>query len=612
MGEQSIQQNFTDVQRARLSAQLLEDLAALEYLLKNGKIEKGITRIGAEQEFCLVDREGRPATCASELLEAVNDKHFTSELAVFNLEINLDPFELKGDAFTKMQNQLESLLQLAKEKGKEKEVQIILTGILPTITKRELEEDYMTPSPRYHALNERLKELKQGDFSLYLAGVDELSIKHKNVLFEACNTSFQMHLQIDPDDFESAYNWSQAISGPLLGIASNSPLLLGRELWYETRIGLFQQSIDSRPTTFALKEQLARVSFGRNWAKGTIVDYFKNEIADHRVILGKEIEGSSFEKAKNGETPKLDALNLHNGTIYRWNRPCYGVGKGKAHLRIENRYIPAGPTAIDEMANMALWVGLMMGRPEKYDNISEKMSFRDVKSNFVNAARVGRRAQMFWFGKKVTTEDLMIEEFLPIAEDGLQKAGVDDSDIIRLFRIIRGRLNGHSGSEWIISNFRKLKEGCKQDDALLSLVKNLQVYENSGLPVHLWPEAEKTKKVTKPTLVAHAMSTLLFRVGKHDSAELAKQIMEWKNIHHVPVEDETGKICGLLTWSHLRKIKEMSSITMVADVMVNEIYVTEPSTPLEEVKRLMKDKAIGCLPVLDKGHLVGIITENDF
>ena len=499
-----------------------------------------------------------------------------------------------------------------REKGKEKEVQIILTGILPTITKRGLEEDYMTPSPRYHALNERLKELKQGDFSLYLAGVDELSIKHKNVLFEACNTSFQMHLQIDPNDFESAYNWAQAISGPLLGIASNSPLLLGRELWYETRIGLFQQSIDSRPTTFALKEQLARVSFGRDWAKGTIVDYFKNEIADHRVILGKEIEGNSFEKAQSGETPKLDALNLHNGTIYRWNRPCYGVGKGKAHLRIENRYIPAGPTAIDEMANMALWVGLMLGRPEKYDNISEKMSFRDVKSNFVNAARVGRRAQMFWFGKKVTIEDLMLEEFLPIAEDGLQKAGVDESDIIRLFEVIRGRLNGQSGSEWIINNFRKLKEGCKQDDALLSLVKNLQVFEDSGLPVHLWPEAEKIKKVTKPTLVAHAMSTLLFRVGKHDSAELAKQIMEWKNIHHVPVEDESGKICGLLTWSHLRKIKGMSSSTMVADVMVNEIYVTEPTTPLEEVKRLMKDKAIGCLPVLDKGHLVGIITENDF
>ncbi len=611
MGEQSIHQNFSAVQKARFSAQLLEDLDALELLLKEGKIEKGITRIGAEQEFCLVDADGRPATCAMELLEAVNDEHFTSELAVFNLEINLDPLKLEGDAFSKMQNQLETLLQLAKEKGKEKEVHIILTGILPTITKRELEEDYMTPSPRYFALNERLKELKQGGFSLYLAGVDELSVKHENVLFEACNTSFQMHFQIDPDDFESAYNWSQAISGPLLGIASNSPILLGRELWYETRIGLFQQSIDSRPSTFALKEQQARVSFGRDWAKGTIVDYFKNEIANHRSILGKEIEGNSFEKVKKGETPKLAALNLHNGTIYRWNRPCYGVGGGKAHVRIENRYVPSGPTVIDEMANMAFWVGLMMGRPKKYDNIREKMSFRDAKSNFINAARVGKRAQMFWLGNKVSIEDLILEEFLPIAEKGLSKAGVDQKDITRLLEVIRGRLRGSSGSEWIIRNFRNLKKESKQDDALVSLVKNLHAFEERGFPVHLWAEAEKVEIPNNPNLVSHAMSTLLFRIGKYDSAELALKIMEWKNIHHVPVEDEKGKICGLLTWGHLAKFKDMTASTMVADVMIEEIFVTEPSTTLEEAKSLMASEGIGCLPVLNKGHLVGILTEND-
>ncbi len=612
MGDQSIQTAFSDVQKARFSAQLLEDLEALEYLLKNDKIEKGITRIGAEQEFCLVDDNGRPSTVAMELLDEIANDHFTSELALFNLEINLDPLKLEGDAFSRMQAQLESLLSLAKEKGKKKQVGIILTGILPTITKRELEVDYMTPAPRYFALNDRLKELKQGSFSLYLAGVDELSVKHENVLFEACNTSFQMHLQIDPDDFESAYNWSQAISGPLLGIASNSPLLLGRELWYETRIGLFQQSIDSRPTTFALKEQLARVSFGRDWAKGSIADYFKNEISSHRVILGKEIEGNSYQDVQSGKIPKLAALNLHNGTIYRWNRPCYGTGRGKAHIRIENRYIPSGPTVLDEMANLAFWVGLMVGRPAKYDDLADKMSFEDAKSNFINAARVGKRAQMFWFGNRVSIEDLVSEEFLPIAKSGLEKMGIAKEDISLYLEIIKGRLHGNTGSQWILKSFRELKKGKKRDQALVSLVKNLQLFEAKGLPVHQWSGAKDLHCPAKKVLVGHCMSTLLFRVGQHDSALLALRIMEWKKVHHVPVEDDQGRICGLLTWGQMKENPDINASTMVSEVMTKEVYVTEPYTSLEEAKALMVEKEIGCLPVLSKGHLVGILTENDF
>lgn len=613
MGDFKIEQTFSDEQKARFSSHLLADLAALELLLKQGKIEKGVTRIGAEQEFCLIDSTGRPSTQALEILDKIQDEHFTSELALYNLEINLDPIKLEGKALTQMLSQLNSLLALAKEKADELDQDILLVGILPSISKRELEEEYMTPLPRYQALNERFKQLKRGDFSLFLTGVDELSIQHDSVLFEACNTSFQMHLQIDPDDFCASYNWAQAISGACLAISCNSPLLLGRELWAETRIGLFQQSIDSRPSTYALKEQLARVTFGHAWAEGDVIDYFKNEIASYRVILGKEIEGNSLEAVKNGEVPKLAALNLHNGTIYRWNRPCYGSSNGKAHLRIENRYISAGPSTLDEIANLAFWVGLMMGRPLKYDAIHECMNFSDAKANFINAARVGKRAQMSWMGSDVTAEDLVMEELLPIAKAGLKKAGIDAEDIELYLGIIVGRVQGNTGAEWMIKNFRSLKPGNRSDHAILDLVKNMHYFQTKGLPIHQWPEAAPIHEVgTTPKLVAHKMSTLLFTVSRSDSAAMAIQIMKWKNIHHVPVEDETGQLCGLLTWTHMEKLDKLDSEAVVEDLMVHEIFVTHPQTSLSEAKTQMEKSGIGCLPVVEKGHLVGIITEKDF
>ena len=294
-------------------------------MLAKGLVEKNISRIGAEQEFCLVNSNWRPSKDAGIILDAVNDPHFTTELARYNIEINLDPFDLTSDCFTQLEAQLMELLEKARRCGDERNIKTVLTGILPTISKVELEMDYMTPNPRYADLNDRMKELRGDDFELNIRGVDELNIVHDSVLFEACNTSFQMHLQIDPDDFIQSYNWSQAISGLVLGLASNSPLLLGRELWSETRIALFQQSIDTRLSSYALVEQQARVTFGDKWAAGSIVDLFKNEIARYKILLNREIELNSLEQLEKGIIPQLPPLTTHNGTIYRWNRPCYGV-----------------------------------------------------------------------------------------------------------------------------------------------------------------------------------------------------------------------------------------------------------------------------------------------
>ena len=612
MGDHKVHSKEDLAARSQFLQHLLNDIAALDQLLKNQAIESGIQRIGAEQEFCLVDAQCKPSREALAVLEAVNDDHFTTELATYNLEINLDPFELKGEAFRLMENQLTTLLAKAKQKAAEVENRLLLCGILPTVSKTELDLEYMTPNPRYFALNERLKGLRGEDFHLHLSGVDELTICHDSVLFEACNTSFQMHLQIEAEDFIPSYNWSQAIAGPVLGIATNSPLLLGRELWNESRIALFRQSIDTRNTSFALKEQQSRVSFGTDWESGNIADLYKREIARYKVILTQDIEEDSLALVKQGKTPKLKALNLHNGTIYRWNRACYGVGGGKPHLRIENRYIPSGPSVIDEMANMAFWVGLMVGRPAKFDHMPEVMDFKAAKANFIKAARYGKDCLLSWEGKKITLSDLVEKTLLPIAEEGLKKVGIDESDRERLLGVIAKRCKHQNGAEWQISNYRNLRKQMKKDQAAICLSEAMINEQTKGNSVVDWPEVEvSTSQYLDPeNQVSHLMSSDLHTVRSTDLLALAKSVMEWKNIHHLPVENEAKELCGIISWKAIEEAGD-SAERLVKEVMNQHVLSVAYTTPIEEAVDLMKRNQIGCLPVLEKKQLIGIVTAND-
>jgi len=615
MGEQKVKKISDIKARADFIRNLLIDVDALELMLERGLIESDITRIGSEQEFCLVEPNWRPSKKSGIILEEIDDEHFTTEIAVFNLEINLDPLELKGDAFSKVEAQLTSLLEKAKAKAKEHKNKIVLTGILPTISKKELEFKYMTPFPRYWMLNDMLKELRGTNFRLHLRGVDELFIKHDSVMFEGCNTSFQMHLQIAPDDFISSYNWAQAISGPILGVCTNSPILLGRELWSETRIGLFQQSIDTRNSSFALENRQSRVSFSKEWAKGSVAELYKNDISKHKVLISREIEKNSIEEIEKGNIPNLEALCLFNGTIYRWNRPCFGMCEGKPHLRIENRYIPSGPSTLDEIANFAFWVGLMKGRPKKYDDMPSVMHFRDAKSNFVKAARNGKESVMEWMGKKMSVRDLVINELLPIAREGLSKENIDKKDIDRLLGVIEGRAKSLTGSQWKVKSYRNLLKTLKQDDALIALTKTIYKNQQTEKPVHEWPILEHPPDDYQDAhLVGHIMSTQLFTVNKDDLADLATSIMEWKGIHHVPVENNKGKLCGLLTKTHMSRFKdkdEKNKNIVVKEIMTKDVIVVKPGTKILEAMHIMKKNNIGCLPVVQDKSLVGIVTIKD-
>ena len=332
MGELNVEKLNGNPNKAFYIKQLMSDIKALEHMLENDMFEKDMTRVGAEQEFCLVNDEWEPASNADEILKELDKKHFTSELALYNLEINLEPLELKEDCFSALHKHLNDLLDQVNEVAKKRDTKIMLTGILPTIRTKHLRPSYMTPLKRYIILNEAIKEVRKNDIELHIKGVDELNLKHDSILYEGCNTSFQSHLQIDHKGFADTYNWAQTIAGPILSICTNSPLLMGRELWEETRIALFAQSVDTRASTFVLNEREPRVGFGNKWAEGSVADFFKDTVIGFRSLITTELGTDSMTELENDKIPKLKALKLHNGTVYKWNRLCYGTTNCKPQI----------------------------------------------------------------------------------------------------------------------------------------------------------------------------------------------------------------------------------------------------------------------------------------
>ena len=615
MGNLNVTKLSKKKDKANYIHQLSKDLEALDIMLKNNMIEKAPLRIGAEQEFCLVDNTFLPQNNALDVLKDINDNHFTTEIGNYNLELNLDPFQLKDNCFSKLHNQLTTLLEKAKKTAEKLETKIALTGILPTLSTNHIGIENMTPIQRYYVLNEAVKASRKQDFHIHIKGVDELNLLHDSVMLEGCNTSFQAHLQIDPDNFVTSYNWAQAIAGPVLSVCTNSPLLFGKELWSETRIALFTQSVDTRANSFLLNEKQSRVSFGHQWETGSVTDIFRDNISRFRSLVTSEFEKDSVEMLENGAIPELKALNLHNGTVYKWNRVCYGVGDGKPHLRIENRYIPSGPTTTDEIANMMFWVGLMLGRPKHFDNIHQTMDFKDAKTNFFTAARYGMKAQCIWQKKTRPSKDLILNDLLPLAYKGLYSVGISPEDVEKYLTVIENRVNNHNGAEWITKSYRNLLTTKKPNEALQVLTANMYLKQEHDYPVSSWTvlDAEATTTFHIPKKVHHAMNTDIFSVDKKDSLELVINIMKWKNIHHMPVINTKKELIGLLSWNDVKHhIIDIEASTKSVDsyMKTNLITITKCQT-IDEAKQLMKTHNINCLPVVKQDKLIGILTSKD-
>ena len=454
MGEQKVSILKDKNEMHRFMRHLLKDVQALKYMLENDWFEKGVTRIGAEQEMVLVDdKTYKPAPVAMEALAKMTAYPWVeTELAKFNLETNLKPRVFEGKCLSEMEKENRHNLKKIKETLKTLNADILLTGILPTLRKFDLELHNLTPMKRYEALMKAITDQLIGNsYELRLMGIDEILVKHDSPLLEACNTSFQLHLQVAPKDFVKMYNIAQALAAPIMAIGANSPLVFGKRLWHETRIALFQQSVDTRTTHKHMRERSSRVTFGNGWLQKSVLEIYQEDITRFRVLIAGDIEEDSLEMIQKGETPKLRALQVHNSTVYRWNRPCFGISpNGKPHLRIENRVLPAGPTVIDEFANAAFWLGCMEGMAAEIADIRTVMSWEDARDNFGKAAQFGIDSKFTLFkDEKITACDLVLKHLLPLARKGLKAKKVATEDINRYLSIIEERAKNHmNGARW--------------------------------------------------------------------------------------------------------------------------------------------------------------------
>ncbi len=622
MGEQDISSEQDALEAQLFLRALLSDLTALEMLLDADLIESGVRRIGAEQEMFLVDREMRPAPVAVELLARAGEPRLTHEIGLFNLEANISPRRFGDLCLSEMEAELHDVVATARAAAQEYGADVLLCGILPTLRQSDLTLLNLTPNPRYAELNRVLMKRRGGHFQLLIKGLDELRVSHDNLMLEAACTSFQVHFQVGAREFARLYNVAQAATAPVLAAATNSPLLLGHRLWQETRIALFQHSVDDRSTAHQHRGSPTRVSFGEGWLCNSVLEYFREEIARFRVVLTRRIEDDSLAAIARGELPQLSALRLHNGTVWRWNRPCYGIHEGRAHLRVEMRALPSGPTIEDEMANAAFFFGLMVAMPEEYGPIEQAMSFDAARENFLAAARQGLRAQFDWLGgKSMPAATLILEHLLPLARSGLA-ATVAYEDADRLLDVLEDRVRKEqTGSLWALRSLGGMADRGTREQRHRALTAAMLAEQKGERPVAQWPLADLSTEDRRAGYqrIEHYMATDLFTVRPDDLVDLAASVMSWRHIRHVPVEDDEGCLVGLVSHRDLLRLfaargfgAQSGEPVVVREIMKADPVTVSPETPTLEAIRLMREKQIGCLPVVRAGRLVGIVTAQDF
>lgn len=622
MGAHNVEEQVTETKAQAFMKALLEDLRALAFMLEDGRIESGVTRVGAEQEMFLIDRYFRPAPVSLEVLKHADDARLTTEIARFNLEANLTPLELENNCFSRMEQELTELIELARAGAATQGADVLLSGILPTLQRSDLTLDNLTPVARYHELDRGVIRLRGGPLSIHIKGLDELQLTHDNIMMESCNTSFQVHFQTSAEQFVNHYNVAQAITAPVLAVAVNSPLLFGQRLWQETRVALFQHSTDERSRQQLARNQPTRVSFGDRWLQNSVVELFHDQITRFRPIMITQPDENPFAVLARGETPSLSALRMHNGTVWRWNRACYGVTNGVPHLRIENRALPSGPTIVDEIANAAFFAGLMLALPQTYGEIAKRMSFDDAKLNFFRAARHGLDAHFQWIdGQSYGAASLILDELLPLAHEGLASSGVVKGDIDKYLGIIEERAQSRqTGARWIMNSLASLGSSAVKDITQRRLATAMLANQKAGQPIHRWPIVETTDADEWEhgyRTVGQFMSTDLFTVSPDDLIDFAASMMDWRHIRHVPVEDREGRLVGLVTHRALLRLltnganRELKPIT-VQEIMVKDPVTVSPSTSSLEAMQVMRNRGVGCLPVVEGDQLVGIVTSYDF
>jgi gamma-glutamyl:cysteine ligase YbdK (ATP-grasp superfamily) len=489
MGQDVEAREFSREDRTLYRAKVRRCLDVFARMLSERDFSFEHTHVGIEIEFNLVDDEGDPALKNAEALDAIADEVFQTELGLFNIEINVAPSRIQGAGLDTLQDTLRADLNEAQRKASQVGAHLVMVGILPTLQEGHFGRESLSANPRYHLLSDQILAARGEDIEIVIDGVDRLDTTADSIIPEAACTSTQLHLQVEPDDFAPMWNAAQAIAAAQVAVGANSPFLLGNHLWHETRIALFEQATDTRSAELKAQGVRPRVFFGERWIT-SVFDLFEENVRYFPALLPIVDEEDPVVELEEGRVPNLSELRLHNGTVYRWNRPIYDVADGRPHLRIENRLLPAGPTVVDTMANAALFYGLVkiLGTSER--PVWSQLSFRAAEDNFHQAARGGIETDLYWPSVgNVSARELVLRQLLPLAHAGLEEMGVDTEIRDRLLGIIERRcIVGRNGATWLIKEFEaQLREAPDRPAAMRATTQRYQELMHIGEAVHTWP-----------------------------------------------------------------------------------------------------------------------------
>ncbi|MBI5104186.1 MAG: glutamate--cysteine ligase [Solirubrobacterales bacterium] len=490
MGRDVTVATFTRSDRQRFRDKVLRDLDALARMLAERRFSEERRSLGVEIELNLTDDRGDPAMANAVVLERIADPAFQTELGQFNVEINIPPRRLEGAVFAELEEAVRRSLNHAEERARTAGAHMVVIGILPSLGPEHLTEDSLSANARYRLLNDQIFAARGEDLEIDIAGPERLQTTADTIAPEAACTSVQLHQQVDPPRFAACWNAAQAIAGVQLALGANAPFFFGRELWRETRIALFEQATDTRPEELKAQGVRPRVWFGERWIT-SIFDLFDENTRYFGALLPQCEDEDPFEELDAGRVPGLHELRLHNGTIYRWNRPVYDVAGGAAHVRVENRVLPAGPTIADTMANAALYYGLVRVLAEEQRPVWSRMSFAAARDNFHAGARDGIDAELFWPGAgTVPATELVLRRLLPLAHEGLDRWGIDAADRDRLLGVIEQRcVRRRNGASWQAETVQALEaRGRDRATALREMTVRYRELMHANEPVHDWPE----------------------------------------------------------------------------------------------------------------------------
>jgi hypothetical protein len=471
MGDEIHKEHFEQVDFDRFQQRLEQETELLRALFAERAFDNSTRLLGYELELCLADRNGNPSRINTSVLDAANNPLFTTELARFNMEINGNVFPFQGNVFHQIEADLAQLYQQAEDAARDLDSQIGLFGVFPSVTEEHLNPDtYMTELHRYKLLNRQLLSMRGRPVRLHLDGEEQLDIEKHDVMLEALATSLQIHTQVPFDEIVPTYHaglWSSML---VLAATANSPLVLGKCCWQESRIGIFKQSVDTRNPQEVEDRIVPRVHFGKGYIE-SLLDLFEDNFYYSPIL--PEVLDRPLED--------LHHLALHNGTIWRWVRPIIARNKdGSYHLRLELRVVPSGPTLIDTIANLVFYVGLTEGLKTLGTQLTQ-VPFKTLESDFYRAAREGLDTTAHWpDGDELPLKQILLERALPLARDTLQAAGIEDSGY--WLDIIEARVTtGATGSKWISAHWKLFGDSAQ-------LVRDYIAQAKTNKPVHQWQD----------------------------------------------------------------------------------------------------------------------------